>query len=195
MTDWLALDLDLDEIAEWPLLPKILVILLLCLVVQSAGYWFFLEPLSDDIEQLKVEELSLRSAVEYKYSQMAVDPQINHQLSELNLRYDFLARQLPEQKELASVLSSINQIGINHQLLFTRIDWGEKEDQPFFYKLPLNIEATGKYHDIGAFSEAIADLPRMINLDVVDIQRVTPESDMLHVRVMANTYQLKSAYE
>lgn len=193
MTDWLAL--DLDEIAEWPLLPKILVILLLCLVVQSAGYWFFLQPLSDDIEQLKAEELSLKSAVEYKYKQIAVGPQIGHQLSELNLRYDFLARQLPVQKELASVLSSINQIGINHQLSFTRIDWGEREEQPFFYKLPLNIEATGKYHDIGAFSEAIADLPRMISLDVVDIQRVTPEGDMLHFRVMANTYQLKSAYE
>ena len=193
MTDWLAL--DVDEIAEWPLLPKILVILLLCLVVQSAGYWFFLQPLSDDIEQLKEEELSLRSAVIYKYNQMAVVPQIDHQLSELNLRYDFLARQLPVQKELASVLSSINQIGINHQLSFTRIDWGEREEQPFFYKLPLNIEATGKYHDIGAFSEAIADLPRMISLDEVDIQRVTPESDMLHFRVMANTYQLKSAYE
>ena len=193
MTDWLAL--DVDEIAEWPLLPKILVILLLCLVVQSAGYWFFLQPLSDDIEQLKEEELSLRSAVIYKYNQMAVVPQIDHQLSELNLRYDFLARQLPVQKELASVLSSINQIGINHQLLFTRIDWGEREDQPFFYKLPLNIEATGKYHDIGALSEAIADLPRMISLDVVDIQRVTPESDMLHFRVMATTYQLESAYE
>lgn len=193
MTDWLAL--DLDEIAEWPLLPKILVILLLCLVVQSAGYWFFLQPLSDDIEQLKAEELSLRSTVEYKYKQIAVGPQIDHQLSELNLRYDFLARQLPVQKELASVLSSINQIGINHQLSFTRINWGEREEQPFFYKLPLNIEATGQYHDIGAFSEAIADLPRMISLDVVDIQRVTSESDMLYFRVMANTYQLKSAYE
>ncbi|MDD9195173.1 type 4a pilus biogenesis protein PilO [Aliivibrio sp. S3MY1] len=193
MTDWLAL--DLDEIAEWPLLPKIVVILLLCLVVKSAGYWFFLQPLIDDIEQMKAEELSLRSTVEYKYKQIAVVPQIDRQLSELNLRYYFLARQLPAQKELASVLSSINQSGINHQLSFTRIDWGEREEQPFFYKLPLNIEATGKYHDIGAFSEAIADLPRMISLDVVDIQRITLESDMLHFRVMANTYQLKSAYE
>lgn len=193
MSDWFTL--DLDEIAEWPWLPKMGVILLLCFVVQSAGYWFFLQPISDDIEQLKADELSLKSTVEYKYNQLAVVPQMGYQLNELNLRYDFLARKLPEQKELASVLSAINQIGINHQLLFTRIDWGEKEDQPFFYKLPLNIEATGKYHDIGAFSEAIADLPRMINLDVVDIQRITPESDMLHFRVMANTYQLKRDHE
>ena len=193
MANWFAL--DLDEIAEWPLLPKVLVILLLCFVVQSAGYLFWLQPISDDIEQLKADELTLRSTVEYKYNQMAVVSQMGHQLNELNLRYDSLARQLPVQKELASMLSAINQIGINHKLVFTRIDWGEREEQLFFYKLPLNIEATGKYHDIGAFSEAIADLPRMVSLDEIDIQRVTTEGDMLSFRVMANTYQLKRAHE
>lgn len=193
MTNWFAL--DLDEIAEWPLLPKVLVILFLCFVVQSAGYLFWLQPISDDIEQLKADELTLRSTVEYKYNQMAVVSQMGHQLNELNLRYDSLARQLPVQKELASMLSAINQIGINHKLVFTRIDWGEREEQLFFYKLPLNIEATGKYHDIGAFSEAIADLPRMASLDEIDIQRVTTEGDMLSFRVMANTYQLKRAHE
>ena len=38
MIDWR--ELDLDEITEWPLLPQLLMILLLCIVVQAAGYWF-----------------------------------------------------------------------------------------------------------------------------------------------------------
>ncbi|GAL15065.1 type IV pilus biogenesis protein PilO [Vibrio astriarenae] len=57
--------------------------------------------------------------------------------------------------------------------------------------MPLNIELTGHYHDIGAFSQAIAQLPRIIHFDDVDWQRVSQESSTLHFRVRAYTYQFK----
>jgi type IV pilus assembly protein PilO len=146
-------------------------------------------------EQLKVDEIALKSTVKYKYNQVAAMPEMESQLNELNLRYEFLAQQLPAQKELASMLSGINQVGIQNKLTFTRIDWGEKQNQEFLYKLPLNIELTGQYHDIGSFSEAIADLPRIVSLENIDIQRVSRESSTLHFRVMAYTYQFRGKNE
>ncbi|KAB2823761.1 type 4a pilus biogenesis protein PilO [Aliivibrio finisterrensis] len=189
MSDWR--DLELDEITEWPLLPQLLVIVILCFVVQGMGYWFWIKPMIQDIEQLKQKELSLKSTVKYKYNQVAAMPKMENQLNELNLRYEFLAQQLPAQKELASMLSGINQVGIQNKLTFTRIDWGEKQNKAFLYKLPLNIELTGQYHDIGSFSEAMADLPRIVSLENIDMQRVSTESSTLHFRVMAYTYQFK----
>lgn len=189
MSDWR--DLELDELTEWPLLPQLLVILILCFFIQGIGYWFWLQPMMKNIEQLKQEELTLKSSVQYKYNQVAAMPKMENQLNELNLRYEFLAQQLPAQKELASMLSGINQVGIQNKLTFTRIDWGEKQDQTFLYKLPLNIELTGQYHDIGSFSEAVADLPRIVSLENIDMQRVSTESSTLHFRVMAYTYQFK----
>ncbi|PQJ88185.1 type IV pilus inner membrane component PilO [Aliivibrio sifiae] len=193
MTDWR--ELDLDEITEWPLIPQLLMILLLCVFVQAAGYWFWLQPIMEDTEQLKRDEISLKTTVKYKYNQVAAMPEMENQLNELNLRYEFLAQQLPAQKELASMLSGINQVGIQNKLTFTRIDWGEKQNQEFLYKLPLNIELTGQYHDIGSFSEAIADLPRIVSLENIDIQRVSRESSTLHFRVMAYTYQFRGKHE
>ncbi|MDD9155789.1 type 4a pilus biogenesis protein PilO [Aliivibrio sp. S4TY2] len=189
MSDWR--DLELDEITEWPLLPQLLVIVILCFVVQGMGYWFWIKPMIQDIEQLKQKELSLKSTVKYKYNQVAAMPKMENQLNELNLRYEFLAQQLPAQKELASMLSGINQVGIQNKLTFTRIDWGEKQNKAFLYKLPLNIELTGQYHNIGSFSEAMADLPRIVSLENIDMQRVSTESSTLHFRVMAYTYQFK----
>ncbi len=40
-------ELELDEISEWPLLPQLLVILLIMLLIQGAGYWFYLMPKQD----------------------------------------------------------------------------------------------------------------------------------------------------
>ncbi|EGR1073962.1 fimbrial protein [Vibrio cholerae] len=184
-------ELELDEISEWPLLPQLVVILLIMLLIQGAGYWFYLMPKQDEIALLKQEEETVKATLRIKANKVAVLPQIQAQLDELKERYDFLLRQLPVQKELASMLASVNQLGLDSSLTFTRIDWGERERQEFLYRLPLNIELTGSYHDIGDFSQAIAKLPRIINFDDVDWQRVSQESSTLHFRVRAYTYQFK----
>ncbi|EGR4320141.1 fimbrial protein [Vibrio cholerae] len=184
-------ELELDEISEWPLLPQLVVILLIMLLIQGAGYWFYLMPKQDEIALLKQEEETVKAILRIKANKVAVLPQIQAQLDELKERYDFLLRQLPVQKELASMLTSVNQLGLDSSLTFTRIDWGERESQEFLYRLPLNIELTGSYHDIGDFSQAIAKLPRIINFDDVDWQRVSQESSTLHFRVRAYTYQFK----
>lgn len=184
-------ELELDEISEWPLLPQLVVILLIMLLIQGAGYWFYLMPKQDEIALLKQEEETVKATLRIKANKVAVLPQIQAQLDELKERYDFLLRQLPVQKELASMLASVNQLGLDSSLTFTRIDWGERESQEFLYRLPLNIELTGRYHDIGDFSQAIAKLPRIINFDDVDWQRVSQESSTLHFRVRAYTYQFK----
>ncbi|EKO3468315.1 type 4a pilus biogenesis protein PilO [Vibrio fluvialis] len=187
----LELELELDEIAEWPLLPQLAVLLLLVLALQGAGYWLYMLPKQDALEGLKQQEQTLKSTIRIKASKVATLPKLKTQLDELAERYDFLLRQLPVQKELASMLASVNELGLENTLTFTRIDWGEKQNQEFLYRLPLNIELTGNYHNIGDFSEAIARLPRIINFDDVDWQRVSQESSTLHFRVRAYTYQFK----
>ncbi|MBY7853830.1 type 4a pilus biogenesis protein PilO [Vibrio fluvialis] len=184
-------ELELDEIAEWPLLPQLAVLLLLVLALQGAGYWLYMLPKQDALEGLKQQEQTLKSTIRIKASKVATLPKLKTQLDELAERYDFLLRQLPVQKELASMLASVNELGLENTLTFTRIDWGEKQNQEFLYRLPLNIELTGNYHNIGDFSEAIARLPRIISFDDVDWQRVSQESSTLHFRVRAYTYQFK----
>ncbi|TRN23350.1 type IV pilus inner membrane component PilO [Vibrio furnissii] len=184
-------DLELDEINEWPLVAQLVALVLLVLVLQGAGYWFYLQPKQDTLAAHKQQEQTLKSTIRIKASKVATLPKLKIQLDELAQRYDFLLRQLPVQKELASMLASVNELGLDNSLTFTRIDWGEKQNQQFLYRLPLNIELTGNYHDIGDFSEAIARLPRIINFDDVDWQRVSQESSTLHFRVRAYTYQFK----
>ncbi|QTG89456.1 type 4a pilus biogenesis protein PilO [Vibrio furnissii] len=184
-------DLELDEISEWPLVAQLVALVLLVLVLQGAGYWFYLQPKQDTLAAHKQQEQTLKSTIRIKASKVATLPKLKIQLDELAQRYDFLLRQLPVQKELASMLASVNELGLDNSLTFTRIDWGEKQNQQFLYRLPLNIELTGNYHDIGDFSEAIARLPRIVNFDDVDWQRVSQESSTLHFRVRAYTYQFK----
>lgn len=184
-------DLDFEDMPEWPLLPQLLAIGGLIIILQVVGAWFYLSPQHDELEQIRQQELTLKSSIRIKAAKVAALPQLQAQLDELNTRYQYLLKQLPVQKELASMLSSVNDLGIKNDLTFTRVDWGEKQVQEFLYRLPLNIELTGAYNHIGQFSEAIAKLPRIISLHNVEWQRVSQESSTLHFRVRAYTYQFK----
>ncbi|TFH90380.1 type 4a pilus biogenesis protein PilO [Vibrio ouci] len=184
-------DLDIEEIAEWPLQAQLVALIVLIMLLQGFGYWFYLMPQTERIEEFKAQEQTLKATALIKANQAAVIPKLQAQLAELSQRYDYLSQQLPAQKELASMLASVNEVGLKNSLTFTRIDWGQKQSQPFLYRLPLNIELTGSYHNIGDFSQAIAQLSRMIHFDDVNWQRVSQESSTLHFRVQAYTYQLK----
>ncbi|MEL7286558.1 MAG: type 4a pilus biogenesis protein PilO [Pseudomonadota bacterium] len=189
MVNWQ--DLEMDEIAEWPLVPQLVAILLMVVLIQGFGYWFYLKPEEARLNTLIQEEQTLKVALRIKANKVAAMPQLQSQLDELTTRYELLLQQLPAQKELATMLASVNELGIDNKLTFTRIDWGDKESEHFLYRLPLNIELTGDFHDIGRFSQAIATLPRIITFQDVTWQRVSQESETLHFRVRANTYQFK----
>ncbi len=189
MVNWQ--DLEMDEIAEWPLIPQLITIILFILLLQGAGYWLYLVPKQERLNDLIQQEETLKVALRIKANKVAALPQLQSQLDELSTRYELLLRQLPAQKELATMLASVNELGIDNKLTFTRIDWGEKQSDHFLYRLPLNIELTGDFHDIGRFSQAIATLPRIITFQDVAWQRVSQESETLHFRVRANTYQFK----
>ena len=184
-------NLDIEDIFYWPRMPQLVVTLLMVLLLQCLGSWFYLQPKESHLNALIQEEQALKVKLRAKADKVAALPQLQSQLDELTERYELLLQQLPAQKELATMLASVNELGIDNKLTFTRIDWGEKQSENFLYRLPLNIELTGGFHDIGRFSQAIAALPRIITFKDVTWQRVSQESHTLHFRVRANTYQFK----
>ncbi len=188
MLDWK--DLDIDEITEWPFKSQILIVLISFLMIQGLGYWFFLQPLIQDLEQEKQQEISLKNTV-IDYSNKGkevpiIEGQLNHSIS----RYRTLIQQLPTKKELTNMLSTINQIGLKNKLTLTRVNWGEKRRRQFLYQLPLNMELIGRYHDMGLFVQAVAELA-IINFEYLEIQRVSDVSSELYFQIEGYIYQFR----
>lgn len=191
MNDWQ--DLDFDEITEWPRGPQSVVALLLSLVVVAVGYWYWLTPLQAELTQLKQTEVELRSRVINRASQVAALPTVKQQIDELNKRYQTVIVQLPVERELASLLSDINDIGVNNGLEFQGIQWADRIEKAQYHELPLNMQLTGNYEQIGQFAASIAHLPRIVTLKNVDL-KVTEHGqnkNTLSLKVSASTYRFK----
>ncbi len=191
MNDWQ--DLDFDEITEWPRGPQSVVALLLSLVVVAVGYWYWLTPLQAELTQLKQTEVELRLRVINRASQVAALPTVKQQIDELNKRYQTVIVQLPVERELASLLSDINDIGVNNGLEFQGIQWADRIEKAQYHELPLNMQLTGNYEQIGQFAASIAHLPRIVTLKNVDL-KVTEHGqnkNTLSLKVSASTYRFK----
>ena len=62
------------------------------------------------------------------------------------------------------MLEDITGKGERNGLRINRIDLLEEQTQNFYTELPIAIEATGSYHDLGAFISGLASLPRIVTL-------------------------------
>ena len=84
-----------------------------------------------------------------------------------------LEKQLPSKAEMDALLSDINQAGIGRGLQFELFKPGQVVVRDYYAELPISIKLTGSYHDLGAFTSDIANLPRIVTLNNVNL--VVPE--------------------
>lgn len=192
MSDWQ--DLELDEIANWPLMPQCLVASLLALLLGAAGYWYWLTPLQEELVQLRQTESELRAVLVRRSNQVAALPTVRQQVDELRQRYQYVIKQLPEEKELASLLGGINDNGIRNGLEFQRIEWAPRVEHQLYYELPINIALTGRYEDIGKFAASIAQLSRIVILNDFELRLLEQHhrEEKLSLAVSASTYRFKA---
>ena len=80
-----------------------------------------------------------------------------------------LEKQLPSKAEMDALLSDINQAGLGRSLQFELFRPGQVVVKDYYAELPIAIEVTGRYHDIGAFASDIANLSRIVTLNNLTI--------------------------
>jgi type IV pilus assembly protein PilO len=162
--------LNIREAGTWPLLPKILILGLLVLLIVGAGAYFDWKDQFEALETAQNEETKLRE----QYAQKKVKA-INfdlyvQQLKEVELSFGALVKQLPNRAEIDSLLTDINQAGLGRGLQFELFRPATQERMADFYaELPITIRITGNYHDMGAFTSDVAQLPRIVTLNDVGI--------------------------
>ncbi len=81
-----------------------------------------------------------------------------------------LEKQLPSKAEMDALLSDINQAGIGRGLQFELFRPGQVILKDYYAELPITVRVSGRYHDLGAFTSDIANLPRIVTLNNLNVQ-------------------------
>lgn len=84
----------------------------------------------------------------------------------LKKRLAELLEQLPEEKEVSSLLREVSQLGQNAGLEITLWKPAEKKTHPsnIVYEIPVSIEAVGSFNNFGSFLSRVAFMKRIVNV-------------------------------
>jgi type IV pilus assembly protein PilO len=157
-------ELDINDIASWPKLAKNILILFIFLLIGGAGYYMFI---ADSIKQLdisKKQEIELKNQFEIKASQASNLVAYRDQMVQLEDMLKNQLKQLPNKNEVAGLLDDISYIATNNGLKLIKINWEPEIQKDFYTELPMRIDLSGKYEQLGQFSADIAKLPRIVLL-------------------------------
>ncbi|MFZ5493321.1 MAG: type 4a pilus biogenesis protein PilO [Pseudomonadota bacterium] len=182
-------DIDLNAAGEWPAVGKAFAILLVGILLLVAGYYFVISKTLEDLEGRQQAERQLRQEFVTKYRQAVNLEAYREQLAQLKESFEAMRRQLPDSNEIANLLVEITQAGLGRGLEFKLFQPGEAKPSGFYAELPISIEVTGTYHQIGEFASDVAGFPRIVTLHNLNMVPMGKDTDLLVMKGIAKTYQ------
>ena len=154
---------------QWPLIPRLALALAVAAFVVSGGWYFYWSDQLDNIAQGQVEEGKLKDAYKIKIAQAVNLDGLREQKKQVAEYVATLEKQLPSKAEMDALLSDINQAGVGRGLQFELFKPGQVLVKDYYAELPINIKVSGNYHDVGKFTSDIANLPRIVTLNNLNL--------------------------
>lgn len=183
--------LDFENVGSWPAVARGLVIGLLFVALLVGGYYYHLSALSDRLQAAESQELELRRQFERKSFEAENLEAYKAQLEEMRVSFGALVSQLPSDTEVPGLLEDISSKGELNGLSIEAIDLLDEQLEEFYVELPISIEATGSYHNLGAFISGMAGLPRIVTLHDFEITMPGDDSSDLQMNITAKTYRYR----
>jgi type IV pilus assembly protein PilO len=171
----------------WPLAPRLLCAAGVTALVAGLGYFFYWSGQYEDLDRGAQEEARLRTDYRTKIAQAVNLEALQAQRAQVDRYVVRLEKQLPSKAEMAALLSDINQAGLGRGLQFELFKPGQVVVKDYYAELPIDIKVSGNYHDIGAFAADMANLPRIVTLNNMNV--VTASDGRLVLDAVAKTFR------
>ncbi len=179
-------NMDFSTSGSWPVGVKFVCYLLLLLVIIAAGWHFYATDKQNAMKKEISKEKNLKAVYQEKAFQVANLEALRKQMEDVEERFSELKKQLPTEKEVPGLLDDITLLGRDSGLEIGSIALQPERKQEFYIELPIQINVSGSYHQLGQFVSGIASLSRIVTLhDYV----ITPNANKVTMDISAKTYR------
>jgi type IV pilus assembly protein PilO len=181
-------NIDVNNLASWPVPIKIGGILFICALLLFAGYWFLIQGELEEYGQEQQKEVSLRETFMNKKALAVNLPAYRQQMEEMEQTFGSLLRQLPNTTEVPDLLVDITQAGLGRGLEFNLFRPEKEQPRDFYAEMPISVEVKGSYHELAQFISDVAALPRIVTFGDINITSSGKDSK-LTMAAKARTYR------
>ena len=167
----MALELSLDTILALDRTKKILILAGVLVLLSGLYGWFLFLPAHNTINELDKE---LAGLLQKKAEQEAIVqnlPAFKREYRHLKQSLTLAMAQLPDKKEIPSLLENISNLGRESGLDVSLFKPGAQKPKDFYAEVPVDIKLVGSYPNLLTFFYRVGNLPRIVNISDLSINR------------------------
>jgi type IV pilus assembly protein PilO len=185
------MDPQIEKVLKLPTKQKA-ALLALILLLEGAGLFYGLyKPKMDILKslQVKLEDLQKQILENRKIADNL--PRYKSEYVQLQKNLESALTELPNQKEIPSLLTGITNVGKSAGLDFLLFRPKPEVPKEFYAEVPVDISVAGSYYNVANFFVAVAKLPRIVNINNVNFSDINNSSGKtaLKVSCLATTFR------
>lgn len=144
-------------------------------VIAVFGYFLYL-PEFNRIEEFRDQIETAEAKLERTKSKANAYDAVKKEYDKARGKFEVIARALPEKEEIPSLLTGISQAGKASGLNFLLFQPQGETKKDFYGEIPVKMELSGGYHDLGVFFDRLARLSRVVNVKDFSINQGSEKS-------------------
>jgi type IV pilus assembly protein PilO len=185
------MDPQIEKILKLPAKQKILLLVLVSALEAAALVWFLYMPKHNELNSLKTDLSKLQGEIDDKTRIANNLPKLKAEYEQLNRELAQALTELPNSKEIPSLLTSITTLGKNAGLDFLTFRPKSEVPRDFYADVPVDIIVAGSYYSVANFFAAVSNLPRIVNITNVAFSDIKNVSNRMMTRVtcLATTFR------
>jgi type IV pilus assembly protein PilO len=185
------MELGLEKITKLPTKQKIALLVLLLIAEGAILFFLLIKPKYVELKDVEARLGDLQNQVQENRKIAANLPILQKEYVRLKGELEAALTELPNQKEIPGLLTSVTDAGKNAGLDFLVFRPRAEEPREFYAAVPVDITISGSFSNVGNFFNAVGNLPRIMNISNVDFQEIRNIGDRTAMKVtcLATTFR------
>jgi type IV pilus assembly protein PilO len=137
--------------------------LLLGLIVGGYFYWLYL-PKREELAKAKATLEATEAKLAESRKTAAQLPKFKEEVQRLNQELVLALAQLPEEKDIPDLLAQVSRAGQESGLEVLSFRPGSEQREGIYASIPVQMRATGTFHQLLTFFDRVSRLPRIVTI-------------------------------
>lgn len=185
------MDARIEKLLKLPNRQKIALLAAILVVEGAALYWGLYAPRQKELTDLRGKFERLQTEVQEKTRIANNLPKLKKEYQQLQKDLESALTELPNQKEIPSLLTGITSVGKGAGLDFLLFRPKGEVPKDFYAEVPVDISVSGSFYGVANFFTAVGNLPRIVNITNVSFTDIKPVGGKTTVKVncLATTFR------
>lgn len=181
----------LNSINRAPVGTKAGVLVVLFALISGLNFFLLIQPTMDTIAQRQQERVRLEDDLIQKQTIANDLAKFRREKEVLERKLQQALTELPNEANVDELMRSLSEIGTKSGLTITQIDPMGEQKKSFYAEIPLVMQVTGNYHEIGVFLDAVSKLARIVNVAQLRLSGPVLKNEKLTVQAnyVATTFR------